>query len=57
MKKFAVLLATGALVLGVGAVPSQAVSIKACNKGTFTAAHVNGVASPGIYKIGAVCHG
>lgn len=57
MKKFAVLLATGALVLGVGAVPSQAVSIKACNKGTFTAGHLKGVANPGIYKIAAVCHG
>lgn len=58
MKKFAVMLvAAAALAVGVGVAPASAVNIKACNQGTFRAAHINGVASPGIYKIAAVCHG
>lgn len=57
MKKIAILIATGALVFGVGAAPSQAVNCKSFNQGTFRAAHINGVASPGIYKIAMACHG
>lgn len=58
MKKIAILLATGALVLCVSAAPSQAVSCSAFNKGTGTAAHDGkGQIGKGIYKIAMACHG
>lgn len=58
MKKIAILLATGALVFGAGAAPSQAVSCSAFNKGTATAAHDGkGKIGQGIVKIAMACHG
>lgn len=57
MKKIiiAVAIALGASAL-IGA-PANAINSNACNQGTYRAAHINYVTSPGIMRIGYFCHG
>ena len=48
-----------AIAMGIGALisaPAQAIDCHAFNQGTFHAAHINGVTSPGILRIASACH-